>query len=136
MNDKNSTDKPRLFVITREHQLVYISKKSERASLDIKNCRLKRDYFKNSLGRYAYGFILMAKGVTHAFYVKSESDREQWIAKMAPSVISVELFDEFSVQSRPLGKGSQAIVYLCNRKADKDINYALKCFRKRDLQQG
>ena len=95
---------------------------------------MRRDYFKNSLGIYAYGFMLMAKGVTHAFYVKSEAEREQWVAKLAPSVISVELCDEFNFQSRPLGKGSQAIVYLCNRKQNREVNYALKCFRKRDLQ--
>ena len=100
----------------------------------MKNCRLKRNYSKNNLGRYFYGFKLMAKGVSHAFYLKNEADREQWFIKLSPSVVSVELFEEFRLKSRPLGRGSQAIVYLCRRKGNRDVNFALKCFRKADLE--
>ena len=99
----------------------------------MKNCRLKRDYFKNNLGTYFHGFKLMASGVSLAFYAKTEDEREQWVAKLAPSVISVELREEFSVQSQPLGRGSQATVYLCHRKESKEASFALKCFRKADL---
>ena len=82
----------------------------------MKNCRLKRDYFKNKQGIYFHGFKLMANGVSHAFYAENEDEREHWVAKLAPSVISTELREELNVQSQPLGKGSQATVYLCHRK--------------------
>ena len=75
----------------------------------------------------------MASGVSLAFYARTEDEREQWVAKLAPSVISVELREEFSVQSQPLGRGSQATVYLCHRKESKKASFALKCFRKADL---
>ena len=75
----------------------------------------------------------MANGVSHAFYAENEDEREHWVAKLAPSVISTELREELIVQSQPLGKGSQATVYLCHRKENNEASFALKCFRKADL---
>lgn len=45
--------------------------KEERGILNIKNCRLKRVYFKDETGKYIYGFILMAKNSMIEFYSES-----------------------------------------------------------------
>lgn len=57
------------------------------------------------------------------------------MTKLARSCISLDLFEEFKLEREPIGAGSQAIVYLCHRKTDRNIEFALKCFRKSDLKE-
>ena len=100
--------------------------------LDVKNCRLKKHYFKDTTQKYLYGFIIMARGRTIDFYVDSMLERDNWVNGMKRFVILLDLKEEFVI-GRLLGHGNFAKVHLCTRKGDQSINYALKTMQKSAL---
>ena len=100
----------------------------------LKNCRLKRHYFKDENGKYMYGFILMAKCRTVDLYVDTIEEREAWIAALKKFVILLDLKEELKVVRPPIGEGNFARVDLCYRKTDPKTKYALKTIQKKAKQ--
>lgn len=100
----------------------------------MKNCRVKKHYFKDTTQKYMYGFIMMAKGKTIDFYVETLEEREAWIVALKKYVILLDLKDEFTI-GRLLGRGNFAKVHLCMRKSDPNFKYALKTMHKHALQK-
>jgi hypothetical protein len=50
----------------------------ERGILHLKNCRLKKNSFKDETKQY-FGFILMAKGLMQEFYTNDREETQEWI---------------------------------------------------------
>ena len=100
----------------------------------MKNCRLKKHYFKDTTQKYLYGFIIMAKGKTMDFYNDQADVRDNWINGMKRFVILLDLKEEFSI-GRLLGRGNFAKVHLCTRKTDLTVKYALKTMQKSALHK-
>ena len=102
--------------------------------MNIKNCRLKKHYFKDTTKKYMYGFIVMAKGKTLDFYCDNPDERDAWVNKMKKFVILLDLKEEFVI-GRLLGRGNFAKVHLCHRRSDLHTKYALKTMQKSALQR-
>ncbi len=97
--------------------------------MTVKNCRIKKHYFKDTEGKYMYGLIMMARSRTIDFYVETLEEREAWVNAMKKFIILLDLKDEFSI-GKILGRGNFAKVHLCTRKSDHTTKYALKTMQK------
>lgn len=93
-------------------------------------------HFKNTVGVYMYGFILMAKGAMFEFYLKEDkTERDEWVQQLKKSVILLDVKEDLEF-GELLGRGNFAKVHLCNRKGDKEgIKYALKTIEKSMIKQ-
>ena len=98
----------------------------------IRNCRVKKHYFKDTESKYMYGFIMMAKGKSIDFYVDSLQLREDWINAIKKHVILIDLKNEFTIHQL-LGRGNFAKVHSCTRKTNDQTQYALKTMQKSAL---
>jgi calcium/calmodulin-dependent protein kinase I len=100
--------------------------------MNVKNCRLKKHYFKDTEGKYMYGLIMMARSKTVDFYLETLEERESWVNAMKKFIVLLDLKDEFSI-GKILGRGNFAKVHLCNRRSDLTTKYALKTMQKSAL---
>ena len=59
--------------------------------LELNNCRLKPQSFKDRFAYKMYGFVLMAKGTCIELYSMSSTDINSWIEALKPFVILLDL---------------------------------------------
>ena len=59
--------------------------------MNITNCRLKRNNFKDTCENRMYGFILMAKGKRLEFYSVCEAETNEWIEALKGFVIQLDV---------------------------------------------
>ena len=75
--------------------------------LELNNCRLKPNHFKDKYDSRMHGFILMAQGTMVEFYTARQPEQQEWMEAVKPYVVFVDLKHEFTI-GKLIGKGSAA----------------------------
>jgi len=101
--------------------------------LNVLNCRLKKEKFKDADGVYKHGFVLMARGKFHEFFCDSKEEIDEWIAKLKASVVMLDITEEFRL-GKQIGEGNFASVHQCTRKNDPTQEFAMKTIKKAKIK--
>ena len=59
--------------------------------MDVNMCRLKSLIWRDSEGKFMYGFVLAARGFTHQFYTENALEAKRWVNVLKPFVILLDL---------------------------------------------
>lgn len=106
----------------------------ERGVLDIQFSRFKETTLKDEHLKL-FGFVLMAKGKSFHFYVRSREEQVRWKAALKNSCIFTDLRQDFKLDKEVIGRGNFAKVNKAARIDSDDFKYVVKSINRFDIKK-